>query len=106
MRVAREAAELERVPRAVAVGTFDGVHFGHRRVLRALLDAGLRSTVITFQPHPRTVLGNQVELLSSLDRRLELLEDLGVQETLVVEFTLELAEWEPERFAERLLRTT
>jgi riboflavin kinase / FMN adenylyltransferase len=106
MRVAREASELERVPRAVAVGTFDGVHFGHRRVLRALLDAGLRSTVITFQPHPRTVLGNQVELLSSLERRLELLEDLGVQETLVVEFTLELAEWEPERFAERLLRTT
>jgi riboflavin kinase/FMN adenylyltransferase len=106
MKVVRAASELERVARAVALGSFDGVHFGHRRVLRALLDAGLRSTVVTFQPHPRTVLGNQVELLASLERRLELLRDVGVDETLVVEFTLELAEWEPEEFAERLLRAT
>jgi riboflavin kinase/FMN adenylyltransferase len=106
VRVVHAASELERVPRAVAIGSFDGVHLGHRRVLRAVLDAGLRATVITFQPHPRTVLGNQVELLSSLERRLELLEEVGVQETLVVEFTLGLAEWEPETFCERLLRAT
>ena len=104
MKVARSRSELERVSRAVAVGSFDGVHLGHRRVLRAALDAGLRSTVVTFYPHPRTVLGNRVELLTTLERRLELLEDAGVEETLVVEFGLELAEWEPEAFAERLLR--
>jgi len=104
MKVARSVRELEPVPRAVAVGSFDGVHVGHRRVLRAALDARLRSTVVTFYPHPRTVLGNQVELLTTLDRRLELLEEAGIEETLVVEFTLELAEWEPEAFAERLLR--
>jgi riboflavin kinase / FMN adenylyltransferase len=104
MNVAQTVSELERVPRAVAVGSFDGVHLGHRRVLRAALDAGLRSTAVTFHPHPRTVLGNQVELLATLERRLELLEDVGMEETLVVEFTLELAEWEPEEFAERLLR--
>jgi riboflavin kinase/FMN adenylyltransferase len=104
MRVARSASVLERVPRAVAVGTFDGVHVGHRRVLRAIVDAGLRATVVTFDPHPRTVLGNRVELLATLERRLELLEAAGVKETLVVEFTPELAGWEPEEFAERLLR--
>jgi riboflavin kinase / FMN adenylyltransferase len=104
MNVARSVSELERASRVVAVGSFDGVHLGHRRVLRAALDAGLRSTVVTFYPHPRTVLGNQVELLTTLERRLELLEKAGVDETLVVEFTLELAEWEPEAFAERLLR--
>ena len=104
MKVARSLSELERVSRAVAVGSFDGVHLGHRRVLRAALDAGMRSTVVTFYPHPRTVLGNRVELLTTLERRLELLEDAGVEETLVVEFGLELAEWEPEAFAERLLR--
>jgi riboflavin kinase/FMN adenylyltransferase len=104
MRVARSASELERVPRAVAVGTFDGVHVGHRRVLRALVDAALRATVVTFDPHPRTVLGNRVELLTTLERRLDLLEAAGVEETLVVEFTPELAGWEPEEFAERLLR--
>ena len=104
MTVARTVAELERVPRAVAVGSFDGVHLGHRRVLRAVVDAGLRSTVVTFEPHPRTVLGNHVELLATLERRLELLEEAAVKDILVVEFTPELAEWAPEAFADRLLR--
>jgi riboflavin kinase / FMN adenylyltransferase len=104
MRVARAVSELERMPRAVAVGSFDGVHLGHRRVLQAAVEAGLRSTVVTFHPHPRTVLGNRVDLLATLERRLELLEEAGVDETLVVEFTLELAEYEPEEFAERILR--
>jgi riboflavin kinase/FMN adenylyltransferase len=97
-------SQLERVPRAVAVGTFDGVHLGHRRVLQAILEAGLRATVVTFEPHPRTVLGNRVELLATVERRLELLEVAGVEETLLVEFTPELAEREPEEFAEQLLR--
>jgi riboflavin kinase / FMN adenylyltransferase len=104
MKVARSVSEFEPASRAVAVGSFDGVHLGHRRVLRAALDARLRSTVVTFYPHPRTVLGNQVELLTTLDRRLELLEEAGIEETLMVQFTLELAEWEPEAFADRLLR--
>jgi riboflavin kinase / FMN adenylyltransferase len=104
MRTVASAGELEPVPRAVAVGSFDGVHLGHQRVLRAAVDAGLRPTVVTFRPHPRTVLGNRVELLTTVERRLELLEAVGVEETLVVEFTLELAGWEPEEFAERLLR--
>ena len=104
MKVARAVSELERVPRAVAVGTFDGVHLGHWRVLQAILETGLRATVVTFEPHPRTVLGNRVELLATVERRLELLEVAGVEETLLVEFTPELAEREPEEFAEQLLR--
>jgi riboflavin kinase / FMN adenylyltransferase len=104
MNVARSVAELEPVPRAVAVGSFDGVHLGHRRVLQATLDGGIRPTVVTFYPHPRTVLGNRVELLATLERRLELLDDAGVEDALVLEFTLELAQYEPEDFAERVLR--
>lgn len=104
MRVARAVSELEPAPRAVAVGSFDGVHLGHRRVLQAAIDVGLRATVVTFYPHPRTVLGNQVDLLATLERRLELLEAAGVDETLVIAFTLELAEYEPEEFGERILR--
>ena len=104
MKVAHAPAELETVPRAVALGTFDGVHAGHQYVIAATRDAGLRSTVVTFDPHPRIVFGNQVELLSSLERRLELLDELGVDETLVVEFTLELARLEPGEFVEQVLR--
>ncbi|HZO62209.1 MAG TPA: riboflavin biosynthesis protein RibF [Gaiellaceae bacterium] len=104
MRVARAAGDLERKPRAVALGTFDGVHLGHRRVVEAALAAGPTATVVTFDPHPRRVLGYAVEQLCTLQRRLELLAELGVEETLVVEFTLETQRIEAEEFAERYLR--
>jgi len=99
VKVARIPEELERRPRSVAVGTFDGVHLGHRSVVRTAIEAGPLPTVVTFHPHPREVLGNQVSLLATLERRLELLAELGVEETLVVEFTPELAALAPEEFA-------
>jgi riboflavin kinase/FMN adenylyltransferase len=90
----------------VAIGTFDGVHLGHRRVLEATLADGRRPTVVTFDPHPRAVLtGNQVELITSLERRLELLAEIGVADVLVVEFTLELARMEPEEFVREYLES-
>ena len=104
MRVARDVSELDLVPRAVAIGTFDGVHLGHRRVIEAAIAAGGRPTVVTFDPHPRRVLGYAVEQLATLERRLELLADLGVEDTLVVEFTLETQRVEAEHFAERYLQ--
>jgi riboflavin kinase / FMN adenylyltransferase len=102
--VARTPDELEPAERAAALGSFDGVHVGHRAVLDVAKRAGLRTTVVTFWPHPRVVLGNRVELLSSLERRLELLAEEGMDETLVVEFTSELARLEPADFAESILR--
>ena len=104
MNVARQVGELEPKPRAVAPGTFDGVHVGHRRVLDAALAAERTPTVVTFDPHPRVALGYGVELLVPLERRLELLAEAGIEETLVVDFDLELAQLPPEEFAERVLR--
>jgi riboflavin kinase/FMN adenylyltransferase len=108
VKVARDPRELEQRPRAVAIGTFDGVHRGHRAVLDAALVAAREEdavpTVLTFHPHPRGVVrGNQVELLCTLERRLELLADAGAEETLVVEFSQELSRLEPEQFAEQFL---
>ncbi len=99
MRVARSVGELDRRERAVALGTFDGVHRGHRRVLEAALAAGPVPTVVTFHPHPRRVLGYGVELLTTLERRLELLAEVGIAETLVVDFSLEFQRVEPDEFA-------
>ena len=67
------------LPRAVAIGSFDGVHRGHRAVVDAVRATGLEPTVITFDPHPRIALGNRVELLTTLERRLELLDEAGVE---------------------------
>ena len=104
MRVVQQVSELERKPRAVALGTFDGVHRGHRAVLAEVLSAGLTPTVVTFDPHPRIAFGNQVELITTLERRIELIGEAGIEETLVVRFDLELARLEPEEFAEQILR--
>jgi riboflavin kinase/FMN adenylyltransferase len=105
MKVARTPDGLPAGRRAVALGTFDGVHLGHRRVIDVTRASdGVVATAVTFWPHPRTTLGYRVELLTSLERRLELLEDAGLDEALVVEFSLELARLTPEEFAERVLR--
>jgi len=104
VKVVHQADELGPSERVVAIGSFDGVHSAHRRVLEAAQAEGSSVTVVTFWPHPRLVLGNRVELLSTLERRLELLADAGVAETLVIEFTPDLARREAADFAESLLR--
>ncbi|MDP9262332.1 MAG: riboflavin biosynthesis protein RibF [Actinomycetota bacterium] len=105
MNVAHQPGELEPARRAVAIGTFDGVHAGHRRVIEAAEAAHLRSAVVTFDPHPRTLLGGPpVELLTTLDRRLELLEGVGVEDVLVLRVDEALLALTPEAFAETVLR--
>jgi riboflavin kinase/FMN adenylyltransferase len=97
-------AELEPARRAAAIGVFDGVHRGHRRVIEAVKSAGLRSTVFTFDPHPRSVFGGDVELLVPLHRRIELLRDAGVDDVVVLRFDEQLAALTPEAFADSVLR--
>jgi len=104
MNVVHSPEEVERRPRAVAIGSFDGVHRGHLSVLEAVQATGLTPTVITFDPHPRIALGNKVDLLTTLERRLELLDDAGIETVLVASFTPELQALTPEEFAERYLR--
>ena len=106
MNVARTPSELEKRPRAVAIGSFDGVHRGHHAVIDAVRATGLAPTVVTFDPHPRIALGNKVELLTTLERRLELIGDAGVEDVLVARFTPELQQLAPEAFVERYLLAT
>jgi len=103
VKVAHSPSELETRPRAVAIGTFDGVHRGHQRVIAAAVETGLVPTVVTFDPHPRLALGYGVELLATLERRLELIAGLGVADTLIVPFDHDLQQREPEDFARGVL---
>ena len=104
MKVARRPEQLDPARRAVAIGTFDGVHLGHRRVIEAAAAAELRTAVVTFDPHPRRFFGNHVEMLATTERRLELLEERGVEDVLLLDFDEALATLEPEAFAESILR--
>ncbi|MGA7954258.1 MAG: bifunctional riboflavin kinase/FAD synthetase [Gloeobacterales cyanobacterium] len=91
-----------QTPCAVALGNFDGVHLGHRAVLRASLEAksrGLIPTVITFDPHPRAYFGGQTGfLLSSLQEKKQILKDLGFLQILVLPFGPALAQMTAETF--------
>ena len=93
----------------VVIGNFDGVHLGHRAVIEAALTearaSGLYPLVLTFDPHPAEVLGRGARPpLTVLDRKLELIERLGSELTVVVEpFTLELSQFSPEQFARKFV---
>lgn len=104
MIVATRPQDLEPARRAVAIGTFDGVHRGHLRVLEAARAAHLRPAVVTFDPHPRAFFGHRVELLATLERRLELLAATGVEDVLVLRFDEALAALAPEEFAASMLQ--
>jgi riboflavin kinase / FMN adenylyltransferase len=106
VNVAYGVEELEPARRSVAIGTFDGVHRGHVRVLQAARAAHLRPAVVTFDPHPRAVLGDGVELLTTTRRRLELFEEAGIEDVLVLRFDEQLAALAGEAFAESVLRRT
>lgn len=95
-------AEVQPRPRRVAVGTFDGVHLGHRAVIE---DA---DTVLTFDPHPTTVVAPEhaPRLLTTFARKAELIGTLGVDELVVIPFDAEFAARAPQAFLDDVLVAT
>jgi riboflavin kinase/FMN adenylyltransferase len=102
------AADLDAAPCALVVGNFDGVHRGHQAVLAEAVQnarsGGLAACVLTFDPHPASVVGvGAAPLLTTLERRAELVGEIGVQRMYVRRFDREFASWSPERFARDLV---
>ena len=104
VKIVHSPSQLERRPRAVAIGSFDGVHRGHQKVLETAIASGLAATAITFDPHPRIALGNDVELITTLERRLELFAEAGIEATLVAGVHARADGARAGAFAERYLR--
>lgn len=103
---------LEHVVRdpssVVTVGTFDGVHAGHQVILDYLKERaselGGRSTVISFSPHPRTVVhGETVPLLTTVEERAAVFETLGIDRFIVIEFTPAFSQLGAEAFVRQVL---
>jgi riboflavin kinase/FMN adenylyltransferase len=101
--------DLEPAPCAIAIGYFDGVHIGHRRVVQKAIDVakanGWKSAVMTFDPHPREVLGQTgyTRYLTPLEDKLEQLEKLGVDLVYVMRFDISFSSVYPEDFIEECL---
>lgn len=94
----------------VTIGTFDGIHSGHIRILRRLnelkTDINQKTIVFTFDPHPRKVLfpeHTDLQLLNVLDEKIELLKKAGVDILIIFPFTLSFAQIEPEKFIKEIL---
>jgi riboflavin kinase/FMN adenylyltransferase len=86
-------------PRKVAVGEFDGVHLGHREVIRG------SDTVLTFEPHPLRVIRPEAapKLLTSLEVKADLIAELGVSELVVIPFDERFAQQSPQEFIDHVL---
>lgn len=96
------AGNLKHRPRAVTIGVFDGVHRGHQRLLAAI--AGHPApTVVTFAPHPREHFGQPVRLLTTVDRRVELLREHGAGDVVVLRFDRRLADMSAKHWAQMVL---
>lgn len=111
MLVVRNSPDFRlEVPTVVTIGTFDGVHLGHQKILNRLAEIkaqnGLRTLVLTFDPHPRKVLfpdQKDLKLLTSIPERLERLRQMAVDVTVVYPFNQAFAETDSAFYIEKVL---
>lgn len=93
----------------VTLGTFDGMHIGHRAILNKLKlqknNPGYKTLVLTFFPHPRMVLktDHKILLLNTIEERIQLIKDFGIDYLVVQEFTQEFANLSAEEFVKNVL---
>lgn len=114
MKVYHGIQEFVKLSNAVVTsGTFDGVHLGHQKILNRLKEVaqqtGGETVVITFYPHPRSIISpdnSTVKLLSTLDEKIELLTQNGIQHLLIIPFTRAFSELSSEHFIQQVLVET
>jgi riboflavin kinase/FMN adenylyltransferase len=93
----------------LTIGNFDGVHAGHRQILHRVVELGrehnLKPAVLTFDPHPTRVVAPQraPRLLTTIEERVALIREQGVEEVVVLPFTSEIARLSPEEFVEQIV---
>ncbi len=109
MRIFRDINALPAFKNGVAtIGSFDGVHLGHRQLIRRIVQMAREidgeSIMITFHPHPRAIIDPEnVKLLTTLDEKIQILETLKVDNLIVVPFDLTFSQQPPEQYIEDFL---
>lgn len=111
MKVVRNFYDIRiDIGSVLTVGSFDGVHLGHKSIFENLIaisgKQNLESVIITFDPHPRKVLGiadKNFKLLTSLDEKIELFEQIGIDQIFIIPFTKEFSKLTYKQFVESIL---
>ena len=114
MRIFRSPADIPAGygPSVVTIGNFDGVHIGHRQIMRRAVELaktrGAVPVVLTFDPHPARVLAPEraPRLLMTIDQRLRAMQEEGIEAVLLLPFSLDFARLTPDEFANEILART
>jgi riboflavin kinase/FMN adenylyltransferase len=110
MKIFRNPEDSEiQTPTILTLGVFDGLHLGHQLIMKRITErsraTGLSATVVTFEPHPRAVMHPETAppLLQTFEQKMEGLERLGVDQVIVLNFTLEMAQIRAEEFLVKII---
>lgn len=111
MNIYRDISALPSFNKAVVtIGSFDGVHLGHHRLIQKIKTIAQRiegeDIVVTFDPHPRSVIfpnDTQIQLITDLDEKLHLFEKAGVSNVVIVPFTIEFSQQSPREYIEKFI---
>ena len=110
MKIHRDLNSFYAQNPVLTVGTFDGVHLGHRKIIARLIDLAKssngESVIFTFDPHPRKVVApseSNLRLLTTLNEKIELFEQSGIDHLIIYPFTPEFAQLTYEQFVEQIL---
>lgn len=111
MKVFRGTSGLPEFKNAVVtIGSFDGIHIGHKKLIKRARylaeEIGGEDVIVTFHPHPRSVIypkDDTLRVLTNLDEKLHMLEESGVSNVVIVPFTFEFSQMEPREYIERFL---
>jgi riboflavin kinase/FMN adenylyltransferase len=110
MKVYSDRSEIEKVKSAVVtVGSFDGLHRGHLKILETVkkvaVETNAESFVVTFDPHPRSVLAqnSEVNILTSLEEKKWIIEETGIENLMVIHFTREFSQLTSEEFIKKFI---
>ena len=109
MKILNDLNSFSKTGTVVTIGTFDGVHIGHQKIIKRLINTanqeGLKSVILTFFPHPRMVLQKDanIKLINTIDERSQILESLGLDYLFIKKFTQEFSRLSSHDFVKQIL---
>ena len=111
MKIYNHLSDFNRLNNAaVTIGTFDGVHFGHQKIIRRLCELakanGGESVILTFFPHPRLIIdpeNQDLKMLNTIEEKARILEELGVDHLIITPFTRDFSNLSPQEYIANIL---
>ncbi|WP_421941019.1 bifunctional riboflavin kinase/FAD synthetase [Pedobacter sp.] len=111
MKIYQHLSDFKKLDHAiVTIGTFDGVHFGHQKIIKQLVERAKQdqgeSVILTFFPHPRMIIdpeNQDLKMISTIDEKAKILETLGVDHLIITPFTRDFSNQSPEDYIKNTL---